>query len=100
MQDYQALVNRAREIENKFKSMLDTPTHAVSLLLRQEFLNLISDIRTSKHPRTVENRLLKIQKYLIASRNQSPIMRIEEYVELDQICDRFRFDIRRLPNYQ
>lgn len=103
MQDheYDLLRQYAVEIENMFRSMLDVPQHAMARILRDEFRDLIIDIRGKKHPKTIEGRVQRIQQYLLKARTDGyVIMRIDENVELLKHCDKFKLSLRRFPNYQ
>lgn len=97
--DYDQLRQRAVDIENRFRNMLDVPGHKISAILRDEFTSLIVDIRNQKHPKTLEDRVYKIQRHLIESRDDG-IMRIDENVELHKHCENFRMELRKFSSYQ
>lgn len=73
----------------------------VARIIRIEFTALIVDLRQRKHPHTIEDRVLRIQRQLMAVRDDTnKIMRINETVHLHKQCERFRMELRKLRNYQ
>lgn len=100
-QQYTALQRQAIGIEGAFRSMLDNPRHAVAKAIWVEFTALIVDLRQKKHPHTIEDRVLRIQRHLLSVRDgANKIMRIDETVNLHKQCERFRMELRKMRNYQ
>lgn len=100
-QVYSALHRQAISIERAYRSMLDRPRHAVARTIWAEFSALIVDLRQQKHPHTVEDRVLRIQRQLISIRDsRDRIMQIDETINLHRQCERFRMELRKLHNYQ
>lgn len=97
---YELLRQKALAIEGMFRRMLDITDSSLTHSIKEELKNLIVDIRTQKNPRMLENRILRIQRWLKDSRSQDQIMRVDENVYLYKNCEDFRMTLRGLPNYQ
>lgn len=99
--EYSVLRERAISIENMYRNMLDVPRNVIAEALRNEFRELITDIRAKKHPNSLEQRIVRIQNHLIQSRSGGrEIMRIDENVELHKHCEQFKMELRKFHHYQ
>jgi hypothetical protein len=97
---YSDIRERAIDLEGMFRNMLDNKNHPTARVIWSEFTALIVDIRQLKNPRTIEQRVERIQHHLMSARDGSDvIMRIDESVHLHEHCERLRRELKKLNNY-
>ncbi len=68
--DYQPFLNQAIDLERKFHDVLDQPNDPMAGSLRSNIQGLVSDAKTKRNPRDLENRIRTIQQELKTVRAQ------------------------------
>lgn len=98
--EYILMYQQAEKGLNMFNNMLDRPKHPIASVIKLELRRLMDDVRSKKRPRSIENRIHDIQRYLMQARQANyVIMRIEENIDLHQHLGRLKEDLRKLHNY-
>ena len=99
-QEYKALRDKAIGVESAFRRMLDDRDHRVAQAIWHDFTALIVDIRQCKHPKSIDDRMARIQQQLLSVRDGAgKIMRVDENVDLYQRCEQLRLGLRKMSNY-
>ena len=98
--NYFLIYEQAAAGASKFYGMLDRPRHPMAMLIRKEIGLLTHEVRASKGPRSLEDRIKTIQGYLIQARQKGyEIMRIDENIALHQHYEQLRRELRKLDRY-
>lgn len=79
---------------------IDNPGHPTARGLEQDIRDLLSDFKTNKNPRDLEDSIKTIQNRLReAHYNPGGYMSVEDADQFHHIFEGMRMNLRRLPNY-
>lgn len=79
---------------------MDDPNHPTAKALQRDVQDLISDLKTNKNPRDLEDAVKVMQQRLRdAHSNPGSFMSVEDADQFHRIFEDMRMDLRRLPNY-
>jgi hypothetical protein len=97
---YEPLLRQIDSLKYNIQDAVDHPEDSQARALQQEIQDYISDIRTNKRPRDLENRLKNMQVCLRrAHAHPGSFMSVEHADYFHHILEDIRMRIRQLPNY-
>lgn len=97
---YEPFLHQVDDLKYKIKDALDQPNHSTARALHDDLEDLISDLRTNKHPRNIEDRLKEMQRRLReAHDNPGSYMNVEDADHFHRLLEEMRMRLRQLPNY-
>jgi hypothetical protein len=97
---YERLYREAKDLEHRTNDSTDHHDDRNAGKLKQQMLDLQSDIETAHSPRNLEARIKQIQAILdIARHNTGQFMSISDADRYWRIFEDMRIGLRKLPNY-
>lgn len=99
-EQYKRLQRTADRLQFKCQDLLDDRSDPLGQLLIRETREVREDIEASKPPRSVEGRIVSLQRELAKARStQLPAISPNDADYLFDEYDRLRTELRSLPNY-
>ncbi len=98
--NYKPLQQQADKIHHKCMDVLDDKSNPLAQLLERETKEIREDLERNKGPRTVEDRIKRVQRDLERAKDQ-PVSALSPD-DADLLFDSYeqlREGLRRLPNY-
>lgn len=98
--NYKPLQQQAEHIHHKCMDILDDKSDPLAHLLERETKEIREDIERNKGPRTVEDRIKRVQRELERAKARPvPALSPDDADLLFDSYERLREGLRRLPNY-
>lgn len=98
--EYEPFLKQFDALKYNIQDAIDHPEDREAQGLRQDIQNFISDLRTNKHPRDIEQSIRGMQNRLRQAHNHpGSFMSVEHADYFHHIFEDMRMCIRGLPNY-
>jgi hypothetical protein len=97
---YEDYWHQAMELKHQTHDLINDHEHPMAHALQHETTELVDDIELDRHPRSIEDRIRRIQHQLLEARSQGEkVLSYDHNHHLHQHYDHMRQGIRRLPHY-
>ena len=93
---YKPLHQQADRLQHKMSDWIDDRSHPVGSNLLRESREIMEDLESSKPPRSVEDRIKRLQQHL---RQDSPAISSDHANSMEDAYEDLRREVRGLPNY-
>jgi hypothetical protein len=94
--NYKPLHREADKLQHRVNDWIDDRGHPAGSALLKESREVMEDIERNKAPRSVEDRIKRVQQYL---RQDSPAISPDHAKTLEDDYEDLRRGLRSLPNY-
>ncbi len=99
-EDYKSIHRQADKLHHKCKDLIDDQSNPLARLLERETMEVREDIEQNKEPRSVEDRIKRLQRELERAKDQETgAISPQDADHLFDEYEQMRGDLRGLSNY-